>query len=155
MRKACILRIDDYTLNLNYSYLSIDSVTFYYKGVLERPLIGNYRDINKGYNDINKANYPYFKSLEGGVVIENLVPHVRYEGGFSLKGIRKVGSAYEVLREVEREPEIIEESETSDSDEEDQGDDEWEPEENEYFDWDDIDWDNADGYFEDEKRMDR
>ena len=141
---------DDYTLNLNYSYLNLDSVIFTYNGVLDKPLLGVYKDINKGYKDINKANYPYFKSLEGGVVIENLVPHVRYEGGFSLKGVRKVGSWYETLREVPREPEIIDEPDEDEDGNEDEGNPD-EPDTNDYFDWDDIDWGAADEYFEPEE----
>ena len=140
---------DDYTLNLNYSYLNLDSVTFYYKGVLDKPLVGVFKEINKGYKDINKANYPYFKSLEGGVVIENLIPHVRYEGGFSLKGVRKVGSWYEVLREVEMEPEEIETPEEDEDGIEEGNPDE--PDTNEYFDWDDIDWGESAEYFVDEE----
>lgn len=86
--------LQDYTLNLNYQFVKIDTVTFYYKGLIDKPLKGSYEDLNKGYADINKANYPYFRSYEGGVVIKNLIPNATYEGGFSLKGIKKIGSAY-------------------------------------------------------------
>jgi hypothetical protein len=85
---------DDYLLNLNYSNIKIDTVVFHYQGLLNKPLKGSFEDNNKGYGDINKANFPYFRSYEGGVVIENFIPNVRYEGGFSLRGIRKIGSAY-------------------------------------------------------------
>lgn len=96
---------DEYMLNLNYSFVNIDTVTFHYNSLLDRPLRGKFEEINKGYNDINKANYPYFRSYEGGVVIENLIPNTRYEGGFSLRGVRKIGSAYYEYRDVPPAPE--------------------------------------------------
>jgi hypothetical protein len=93
--------VGKYGLNLNYSFVKIDTVTFYYKSLLSKPLKGKYEDINKGYRDINKANYPYFRSYEGDVVIENFIPNVRYTGGFSLRGIKKIGSAYFKLVDIE------------------------------------------------------
>jgi hypothetical protein len=86
-----------YRTNFNYGNIEADSAIFFYKSLLKEPLQGRFEDRNVGYKNINSANYPYFKSYTGGVVIENIVPDVRYEGGFSLKGIRKVGSSYNVM----------------------------------------------------------
>jgi hypothetical protein len=95
-------------LNFNIGMVSADSVTFNYPSVLSRPMIGRFEDRNIGYKDINKANYPYFKSYGGGVVIENLIPNVRYEGGFSLRGVRKIGSSYDTLvKYTAKEPRIV------------------------------------------------
>ena len=105
-----------YTLNLNYSKVEIDTVIFHYNSLISVPLKGKYEDNNKGYSDINKANYPYFRSYDGGVVIENFIKNVRYEGGFSLRGVRKIGSAY--FEWVER-PEEVEEPEPEKDDEDD------------------------------------
>lgn len=92
----------DYGLNLNYSFVRLDTVIFHYNSLLGgQALKGKFEDINKGYANINKANFPYFRSYEGGVVIENLIPGVRYEGGFSLRGVRKIGSAYWEWVEIE------------------------------------------------------
>jgi hypothetical protein len=93
----------DYGLNLNYSFVNIDTVVFYYKSLINKPLKGRYEDMNKGYTDINKANYPYFRSYDGGVVIENFIKNVRYEGGFSLRGVKKIGSAYFKLVDIPKE----------------------------------------------------
>lgn len=97
--------VGKYGLNLNYAFVKIDTVTFYYNSLIGKPLKGKFEDINKGYRDINKANYPYFRSYEGGVVIENFIPNVRYEGGFSLRGVKKIGSAYFRLVDIEKKPE--------------------------------------------------
>lgn len=86
----------DYKLNFHYGLVQVDTVDFYYKSLLKEPIVGFFEDLNLGHKNLNKANYPYFKSHAGGVVIENFIPNVRYEGGFSLKGIRKIGSAYDI-----------------------------------------------------------
>ena len=87
----------DYTLNLNYGLIEVDTATFYYQGLIDRPLVGRFEDRNAGFQNLNRANYPYFKSHEGGVVVENFIPNVRYEGGFSLRGIRRIGTAYDIV----------------------------------------------------------
>lgn len=86
----------DYKLNFHYGLIKVDTVDFYYNSLIEEPLVGQFEDLNVGYKNINNANYPYFKSHAGGVVINNFIPNVRYEGGFSLKGVRKIGSAYDI-----------------------------------------------------------
>lgn len=136
----------DYGLNLNYSFVKIDTVIFHYNGLIDKPLRGKYEDINKGYGDINKANYPYFRSYDGGVVIENFIPNVRYEGGFSLRGIRKIGSAFFKEVDVEPEPEPEPEEvidEVEDTFEDDFG---YEYDESAYY----LDEDDANEYTEDE-----
>ncbi|RMG55434.1 MAG: hypothetical protein D6722_27790 [Bacteroidetes bacterium] len=95
--EAVYCEFKDYDLNLNYGLVEVDTATFYYKGLIDRPLVGRFEDRNSGYKNINRANYPYFKSHEGGVVIENFIPNVRYEGGFSLRGVRRVGTSYDLL----------------------------------------------------------
>lgn len=146
--------LTDYGLNLNYSFVRIDTVTFYYKGLIDKPLKGKFEDINRGYGNINKANYPSFRSYEGGVVIENFIPNVRYEGGFSLRGIRKIGSAHYEWVDIE-EPEIPEEEEVVEDDPEEEEYDEaedfgYEYDENAFY-WEEDDevieddWDEAEG----------
>ncbi|MEL6652806.1 MAG: hypothetical protein AAFQ87_18545, partial [Bacteroidota bacterium] len=86
----------DYKLNFHYGLIKVDTVDFYYHSLIEERLVGQFEDLNVGYKNINNANYPYFKSHTGGVVINNFIPNVRYEGGFLLKGVRKIGSAYDI-----------------------------------------------------------
>lgn len=89
----------DYKLNLNFSLIKVDTVFFRYESLLSETLVGMFEDRNIGYQSINKANYPYFMSHEGGVVIDNFIPNVRYEGGFSLRGVRRIGTAYDVYED--------------------------------------------------------
>ncbi|MFK7973020.1 MAG: hypothetical protein AB8F95_21800 [Bacteroidia bacterium] len=86
----------NFKINLNDGRMVMDSVNFFYKSLLDQPIVGRFEDANLGFKNKATARYPYFKSYGGGIVIENIVKDVRYEGGFSLKGIRKVGSAYNV-----------------------------------------------------------
>ncbi len=91
-----------YKLNFNYGAVEADSVDFYYHSLINepKPLVGRFVDENIGHESDKNAVFPFFKSYSGGVVIEELIPNVRYEGGFSLKGIRKIGSSFDILTEV-------------------------------------------------------
>lgn len=88
----------NYKLAFNYGTIVADSVEFHYQSLFDQPLLGRFEDRNLGHQNPDKANYPYFRSYEGGVVIDNLIPNVRYEGGFSLKGRRKVGTSYDIIK---------------------------------------------------------
>ena len=98
---------EDFDVNLNFGLVKVDTVTFYYTDLIDHPLKGFFEDRNIGYRNLKKANYPYFKSFEGGVVIENFLPNIRYVGGFSMKGMRRIGTSYDIIQE----PEPAEESE--------------------------------------------
>lgn len=96
----CELR--KYRVNFNLLAISADSVTFYYaKMIANRPILGHFEDKNLGHKDANKADFPYFKSYGGGVILKNILPGVDYQGGFSLKGARTIGSAYDTLAKFE------------------------------------------------------
>ncbi|TAE46907.1 MAG: hypothetical protein EAZ89_19080 [Bacteroidetes bacterium] len=94
--KDVYCELKDYKVNLNYGLVEADSVVLYYHSIIKEPLLGRFEDRNVGFKSINTANYPFFRSYEGGVVIENFIPNVRYEGGFTLRGLRKIGTAYDV-----------------------------------------------------------
>lgn len=91
------VKLLNFDVNLNYPKFEADSVIFYYHSLLNKPLFGNFIDINQGYTgDIDNANYPYFKSVEGGIVIEEFMKNVQYTGGFSFKGVKKIGSSTDI-----------------------------------------------------------
>lgn len=143
----------DYGLNLNYSFVKIDTVLFHYNSLLGGQVLkGKYEDINKGFRNINKANYPYFRSYEGGVVIENFIPGVRYEGGFSLRGIRKIGSAYFDWVEIEEEeiPDPVNNGDGEDGNPEGDGS---EPDDFSAVDEFGYEYDNSAFFFDDEEEI--
>ena len=88
---------NNYKLDFNYGTIEADSVDFYYLSLFSNSLLGSFEDRNIGHKDPNKANYPHFRSYSGGIVIEDLIPNIRYEGGFSLRGTRKVGTSYDIV----------------------------------------------------------
>ncbi len=88
----CVLK--DYTVDMKTVYFRAEDVEFHYKGLLNRPLKGVLEEHFLHFKtDKLTAEYPYFHSTEGDVKIENFVRNVLYEGGFSLKGVTKIGSA--------------------------------------------------------------
>lgn len=101
---AVFAELKSYQANFNYGKIESDSALFYFKDLLAKPLKGRYEDLNLGYKNLKTANYPAFKSYEGNVVIENLVPNVRYEGGFSLRGVRRIGSAFDKFVDYQPKP---------------------------------------------------
>ena len=157
----------DYKLNFNYGLIKVDTVDFYYKSLISEPLIGKFEDRNVGFKSLNKANYPYFKSHEGGVVIENFIPNIRYEGGFSLQGIRKIGTAFDIWEDYvapansgdpEQEDSWYSDYSASDAIEDEKKDDEWGEDQWDYssdqsssFESDDSDWGNEDWEYDGEE----
>ncbi|MEL6852400.1 MAG: hypothetical protein AAFP92_28090, partial [Bacteroidota bacterium] len=141
-----------YKINLNQSVVKVDTVTFNYKSLMDAPIMGRFEDANMGYRSLEQANYPFFQSSEGGVVIDKLIPNIRYEGGFSLMGTRKVGTSYDIWEDYVPEPSSTEDdpwavhstaSLLQDEVKNDEwNDDEWEDESNSEasFSSDDSDW---------------
>ncbi|MEM6805149.1 MAG: hypothetical protein AAF696_27380, partial [Bacteroidota bacterium] len=90
----------NYKINANFGLVKVDTVQFHYKSLIEGYLVGKFEDRNVGFKSLKKANYPYFKTHGGGVVIDKLIPNLRYEGGFALQGIRRMGTSYDMMEEV-------------------------------------------------------
>ena len=84
-----------YEVDVTKTVFNADSVEFFYKSLLNKPLIGRFQDRNLGVGDSTSAKYPFFESYSGDVVIENWIPNVRYQGGFTLRGLNIEGSAYD------------------------------------------------------------
>ena len=84
-----------YEVDVTKTLFEADSVEFFYNSLIEKPLIGSFQDRNLGVGDSTSAKYPVFESYSGDVVIENWIPNVRYQGGFTLRGINIEGSAYD------------------------------------------------------------
>lgn len=159
-----------YKINANFGLVKVDTVEFYYKSLIDGYLIGKFEDRNVGFRSLKKANYPYFKSHGGGVVIDKLIPSLRYEGGFSLQGIRRLGTSYEILEEVPisksntGNPEIdswyngVTSSELNEDEKKDDdwGEDQWDYEEAQTssFESDDPNWDTEEWGKDEEENQD-
>ena len=88
----------EYQLPLRIKAFKIDTVVFHYDGLLGKPLKGHFSE-NLEYIDQppEKQNFPYFRSVEGGIEIEKLIPNVSYQGGFSIRGLTKIGDRKSVV----------------------------------------------------------
>ena len=84
-----------FKLDMTLVSFRIDTVTFNYPSFLPRSLKGSLEEVLEHWNKPEEAMYPAFKSYEGGMRISNFVPNVDYEGGFSMRGVTKIGSRTE------------------------------------------------------------
>jgi len=87
--------MQSYQLDVNNGLFEADSTKFFYNSLLKEPVYGYFSDRNIGVGDTAKAQYPHFESYTRDVVIENWIPNVRYQGGFTLSGTKIKGSAYD------------------------------------------------------------
>jgi len=83
-----------YNITLKEGGFVADSVTFWNKNYFDKPIQGKLieRDITEPKE---KESYPRFISYDKRVSIPNLAPEVTYNGGFSMRGRRFVGSGTE------------------------------------------------------------
>ncbi len=81
-----------FQISLNLQHFKADSVTFYYTTLFSKPLLGTLYEHFIHYENPNSAKFPYFRSIEGGINIPDITKNVDYSGGFSLRGITRIGS---------------------------------------------------------------
>ena len=83
--------LEDYSIAFKSEGFAADSVSFWNKNYFEKSLKGRLieRDITEPKG---KETYPQFISYDKRVTIPNLTPDVTYNGGFSMRGRRFLGS---------------------------------------------------------------
>lgn len=80
-----------YTVTCKAGGYTIDSVIFYHKQLFQKPLMGTV--IEKVISqDIKVASYPKFESYDKRLQINNIQTNIDYDGGFSMRGAKFVGS---------------------------------------------------------------
>jgi hypothetical protein len=83
--------INDYQINMSNANFNADSVTFHYKTLLERPLMGDFEDkLTTNYKPEN-ATYPKFTSYEKTIKKDDIFKNINYEGGLKMSGGRFIG----------------------------------------------------------------
>jgi len=87
------VELKDFTANLKVTFFEAPDVVFHYDGFLPKPVIGDLNENIRHYENVNDAEYPYFRSTQGIISIPEFAENMSYEGGFSMKGVTKVGSA--------------------------------------------------------------
>lgn len=81
-----------YEINLRFSRYEIDSVVFYNKNFFEEPLMGSISERVLANVTPDRATYPRFTSYDLRLRIDNIFEDINYEGGFSMRGSRLIGS---------------------------------------------------------------
>ncbi|MDD4646053.1 MAG: hypothetical protein PHY99_08700, partial [Bacteroidales bacterium] len=86
------VNLNKYSLNLSKSVYSIDSVNLIDKRYFTEPLIGQVENKILPGVGADVAGYPRFTSYELRNRIKNIYPGMDYEGGFSLQGLKVIGT---------------------------------------------------------------
>ena len=84
--------LQNVNINLEKSEYTIDSVTFYFIGYLDKPLLGTFTDKLLANIDPDNRDYPQFRSFDNSISIKDIIDYVDYYGSFFIKGKNIVGS---------------------------------------------------------------
>jgi hypothetical protein len=84
--------LSQYSILLNKTNYTADSVAFHFKKFFKRPLPGVFSEKIMVDVPVEKASYPQFTSYLPHLIIENVFKGIDYEGGFSIEGARVIGS---------------------------------------------------------------
>lgn len=94
-RDSVYAELKSYTVKLRTPSYSADSVTFYNKLYLEKPLEGILSEKVLANVKPQSASYPRFDSYNKRIVIKNITENVDYDGGFSMYGAKFIGAGSE------------------------------------------------------------
>ncbi len=81
-----------YTVNLSRNEYTADSVSFSFSRYLTSPMTGRLTDRLMSTSNRDNAGYPRFESYGRELKINGIYEGVDYEGGFSVRGSRLIGS---------------------------------------------------------------
>lgn len=84
--------LSNYSLDLNKSGYTADSVTFINKMYFDEPILGRLSDQVVHIMSPTKAIYPEFNSYQKRFFIENIYDGINYDGGLEMKGSNLLGS---------------------------------------------------------------
>lgn len=84
--------MNNYRISLKSAEYSADSVYLYHSGYFKEPVLGGLEDKMMSSVNVENVIYPRFTSYEKRVKLDNLADGVRYEGGFTLKGNKFIGT---------------------------------------------------------------
>jgi hypothetical protein len=88
-------RINQYTVNLTKYEYTADSALFTYKKYFKTSVLGKLNDKVMQVPNPDATQYPRFDTYSVRFLFENLYENVDYDGGFSLRGARIIGSGNE------------------------------------------------------------
>ena len=90
--------LNNYTLDLSRSVYTIDSVNLIDRRHFDHPIPGKFEDkISIGMRP-ERSGYPRFTSYTFNNRIKSIFPSMDYKGGYSLEGLKKVGSGVDTQK---------------------------------------------------------
>ena len=84
--------LKNYKIDMRTAGFKADSVTFINKTYYEKPLVGTLEEKCVADVTSENASYPAFDSYDKLIFIKEIYPGVDYQGGFTMKGNRFLGS---------------------------------------------------------------
>ncbi len=84
--------IGNYSFLMNKASYSISNINFYNKLYFEYPLQGTLTDKIVEVKSASKLSYPRFESNQLNFNIEGIFKDINYQGGFSMRGSKLIGS---------------------------------------------------------------
>lgn len=84
------VQLKNYTISLNKSEFSIDSVVFFHKKQFSTPIEGRLTEGLRADVTPEKALYPKFDSYDKKIIIPNIASNLKLEGGFSMSGAKVI-----------------------------------------------------------------
>lgn len=88
-------RLKNYVIELKKADYSADSVSFTHKQYFSQPILGKLHDEAIPVPNAAEADYPEFDSYNKRYKLDKLYPGIDYDGGFSMRGARAIGSGSE------------------------------------------------------------
>jgi hypothetical protein len=88
-------KLNNYQINLTRSEYSADSVVFTYNKYFNTPVSGILNDQVMHLQSPESASYPEFDTYNKQYSFKNLYDNIDYDGGFSMRGAKIVGSGSE------------------------------------------------------------
>jgi hypothetical protein len=84
--------LESYSIQMNFSKFTADSVIFNHRKYFPSPLKGKYTDKIVADVTEDKATYPRFSSYDKDIGIKNLFQNIDFLGGFDMEGSRILGT---------------------------------------------------------------
>lgn len=88
-------KLSKYTIELNKTEYKADTVAFTYGKYFKQPVLGKLTDMVMDLQGSSSATYPQFETYGKRFYFKNLYPDVDYDGGFSMRGAKIIGSGSE------------------------------------------------------------
>jgi len=85
----------DYQIDTKKNDYIVDSVKFHNSYYLDKPLLGRMENKVLANMTPERTSYPRFDSYDKRIRIENLFPGVNFDGGFSMRGAKLLGTGDE------------------------------------------------------------